>query len=255
MIVLHHSPFSTCSQKVRLALAEKQVAWSSREIDFTRQEHLSSEYLRLNPNGVVPTLVHDGTPIVDSSVICEYLDEVFPQPPLAPADPRARATMRSWMRYLEEVPTAAIRVPSFNKLFAAHLATMPRAEFEAMTAKMPIRKQFYRQMGPAGFDQRVYDESIEKLCRTLHRVNEALSAGPWLGGYAYSIADIVLTPIVIRMADLELSSMWKELPNVSAWLTRVQARDSFQKAFGPGSRLAPGSFRPLVPVSMKGASV
>src|SRR5690348_9851619 len=129
MLTLYHSPFSTCSQKVRIALAEKAVPWTSRVIDFTRQEHLAPEYLRLNPNGVVPTLVHDGYPVVDSSVICEYLDEVYRHHPLSPADPLRRAAMRSWMRYLEEVPTAAIRVPSFNKLFAKHLASIPKDDF------------------------------------------------------------------------------------------------------------------------------
>ncbi len=116
-LVLYHSPYSTCSQKVRIALAEKGLAYESREINFAREEHLAPEYLKLNPNGVVPTLVHDGEPVIDSSCILEYLDEVAPAPPLSPPTALGRAQMRAWLRYFEEVPTAAVRVPSFQDVF------------------------------------------------------------------------------------------------------------------------------------------
>src|SRR3546814_16637269 len=116
-IELYHSGHSTCSQKVRICLAEKGIAWTGHELHFSSGDHLTPEYLKLNPNGVVPTLVHDGHPVVESSVIVEYLDEIFPEPSLVPADQLARARMRSWMRYMEEVPTRAVSVPSFNKVF------------------------------------------------------------------------------------------------------------------------------------------
>ncbi|MEM1103907.1 MAG: glutathione S-transferase family protein, partial [Pseudomonadota bacterium] len=82
MLALYHSPYSTCSQKVRLCLAEKGLDYEKRDVDLARQEHLTEAYLALNPNGVVPTLVHDDAVVIDSSVICEYLDEVFPETPL-----------------------------------------------------------------------------------------------------------------------------------------------------------------------------
>ncbi len=66
---------------------------------------------------MVPTLVDDGVPIIESSVICEYLDEKYPQNPLVPSDIVERARMRAWMHYIEEVAVGAIRVPSFNRAF------------------------------------------------------------------------------------------------------------------------------------------
>jgi glutathione S-transferase len=75
-LVLYHSPVSTCSQKVRMALAEKELPWTDHVIIFSRGDHLTEEYLALNPNGVVPTLLHDDVPITDSSVINEYLEDV-----------------------------------------------------------------------------------------------------------------------------------------------------------------------------------
>ena len=98
MLTLYHADHSTCSQKVRICLAEKGLEFESRIVNLATKEHLEPEYLELNPNGVVPTLVHDGTVVLDSSVILEYLDEVFPTPPLTPSEPGERARMRAWMR-------------------------------------------------------------------------------------------------------------------------------------------------------------
>jgi len=239
-LALYHSPISTCSQKVRLALAEKRLDYDSRIIELGRQEHLQDWYLAINPNGVVPTLVHDGRAIIDSSVICEYLDEVFPEPALGPRDPLGRASMRAWMRYFEEVPTAAIRVPSFNKVFAPRFASMEAAVFDEMTNKMPLRRQFYRQMGREGFPQQQYQDSIDKLRQCLVRVERHLSDGrPYLMGDNFSIADIVLAPSAVRMVDLDLHELWHDLPRFTAWLDSLQARPSFALAYFTGSRVQP----------------
>lgn len=240
---LYHQPVSTCSQKVRLALAEKNIAFEEYVIDWTVMEHLQDWYLAINPNGVVPTLVHDGVSILDSSVICEYLDEVSPDPPLAPRNPAGRAAMRAWMRYFEEVPTAAIRAPSFNKLFSQSIkGSRDDAEYEAMTAKMPLRKHFYRKMTDAGFDQATIDESIDRLRICLDRVAAALGDRRTFLLGDYSIADIVLVPSVVRMADLGLEHLWDDLPAITRWFDAVQARPSFDIAYMPGSRVNPNAY-------------
>lgn len=243
MLTLYHNPVSTCSQKVRLVLAEKQLSFDGHVIDWGKQDHLTGWYLQINPNGVVPTLVDDGQAVIDSSVICEYLDEICPQPPLVPSTPYARATMRAWMRYFEEVPTVAIRVPSFNMVFARYLKAMPVSDFDSMTEKMPLRKHFYRQMGAKGFSEQTYQESLDKLGACLARVNIALQDGrPFLLG-DYSLADTVLTPTVVRMEDLGLSHIWAGLPRVSDWYDRIKARPAFDIAYFPGSRLDPANYR------------
>ena len=82
MLELYNFPMSTCSQKVRIVLAEKGLEWKDHRIESG--EHLQDWCLKLDPNGVVPTLVHDGVPVIDSPVICEYLDEVFPEASTTP---------------------------------------------------------------------------------------------------------------------------------------------------------------------------
>ena len=104
MLTLYHFDRSTAAQKVRLSLAEKGLKWKSRIIDPSldaREQH-DPEYLRLNPRGVVPTLIHDGKAIRESQVIVEYLEDVFSTPSLRPADPFQRAQMRIWTKLIDE---------------------------------------------------------------------------------------------------------------------------------------------------------
>jgi glutathione S-transferase len=98
-LALYHAWVSSASRRVRFVLEEKQLSYQGILVNLLEFEQHSPEYLALNPNGFVPTLVHDGHPIIESSVICEYLDEVFPSRPLRPADPRDRARMRVWAKW------------------------------------------------------------------------------------------------------------------------------------------------------------
>src|ERR1700741_4633092 len=117
-LVLFNAPQSTCSQRVRFTLHAKGLPFEERKLDLFAGDQLKPEYLAINPNGVVPSLLHDGRSIIDSSVIMEYLEEVFPaSESLVPDDPVERATMRALMRFINEVPAAATRVPSYNVAF------------------------------------------------------------------------------------------------------------------------------------------
>lgn len=240
MIELYHAPQSTCSQKVRICLAEKGLDWIDRRVNLAKNENLSPAYLAINPNGVVPTLVHDGRAVVDSSVICEYLDDVFPEPRLTPVDAFGRARMRAWMRYLEEVPTSAVRVPSFNMALLSRFSGRDESDFRQNEAAIrPIRKHFYERMGTKGFGAGDFRNSLEQIVKTSERVHKALADGPWLLGDFYSIADIVLAPSIDRMADLGFAHLWeRDFPRVSEWHARMKARPAFAKAFFAGSRMS-----------------
>jgi glutathione S-transferase len=231
---------STCSQKVRICLAEKNLEWVDHRVNLAKNENLTPEYLALNPNGVVPTLVHDGQAITDSSVICEYLDEAFPTPALSPGDTLGRARMRSWMRYLEEVPTSAVRVPSFNMALVARYKDFDETTFQKTQADVrPLRKEFYSRMGTKGFPAEDFRASLDNIRKTCARVHAALADGPWLLGDLYSIADIVLAPSIDRMADLGFAHLWeKDYPRVTEWHARMKARPAYQTAYFPGSRFS-----------------
>jgi glutathione S-transferase len=250
MITLYHASHSTCSQKVRMVLAEKHLAFADVKLDLARKDQLKPEYLALNPNGVVPTLVDGDAVIVDSSVICEYLDERYPEPRLTPEDVVKRAHMRSWMRYLEEVPTAAIRVPSFNRAFLHRFDGLDQERFEKEQMNpRKVRKELFQRMGsPKGFGKAEVELSLEQLSDTCARMHDALAAGPWLMGAQFTLADVIVTPTIDRMADLGLAHIWQDAyPRVTAWYERLQARPSFQSTYHAGSRVSDFlQFRPLL---------
>ncbi len=248
MLELYNTPHSTCSQKVRICMAEKGLEWTDHLLDLGKKDQLDPDYLKLNPNGVVPTLVHDGVVIIDSSAICEYIDEVFPDPPLVPAHPAERARMRAWMRYMEEVPTAAVRVPSFNMAFLPRFDGLDDDQFQqSESGPRPLRKHFFEKMGREGFANDEVSASLEQLRQTCERMQEALGAeGPWLMGERYTLADIIIAPLIDRMADLGYAELWSDLPAVVDWYDRMQARPAFKKAFYQKTRVS--EFLELTPL-------
>lgn len=237
-LVLYHHDKSTCSQKVRICLAEKGVDWDSRQVDLMNSENLSPEYLAINPNGVVPAFVHDGRPIIESTVMCEYVDEVWPdEPKLTPADPVERADMRARLRFIDEVPSMAVRVPSFQDKFLARFKAMSEAEYAAFRDQNTLRREFFMRLNRTGFSDAEYDNSIRQLEMTVERIDKALESGPWLVGAQYTIADICVAPLFQRMEDLGMSDLWADRPRVADWFERLKARPAYQTAFYEGSRL------------------
>jgi len=237
-LVLYHHDKSTCSQKVRICLAEKGVDWDSRQVDLMNSENLSPEYLAINPNGVVPAFVHDGRPIIESTVMCEYVDEVWPdEPRLTPADPVERAEMRAWLRFIDEVPSMAVRVPSFQDKFLARFLAMSEEEYAAFRDQNTLRREFFMRLNRTGFSDEEYDNSIRQLEMTVERIDKALESGPWLVGAQYTIADICVAPLFQRMEDLGMSDLWADTPRVADWFERLKARPAYQEAFYEGSRL------------------
>jgi len=237
MLTLYHLPHSICSQKVRICLAEKGLAWQGRVVDLGRFEHLSDAYLAINPNGVVPALLHDGQAIVESTVICEYLDEVFPDPPLSPPTALGRARMRAWLRFIDEVPTAAVRIPSFNDALLPGYQGIEPERMAALIARMPLRGDFFRRLGRNGFAAEEYAASLRQLGGAMTRMAEALEKAPFLSGDDFGIADACMAPLLQRMEDLELEGIWQPMPKVAEWFARVRARPSWATAFPQGSLL------------------
>jgi glutathione S-transferase len=114
LIELYHFWSSVCSVRCRMALEEKRVKWTSRYIDLFKFDQMRPEYLKLNPDGVVPTLVHDGKPIRESTIINEYIDAAVEGPKLVPADPLKAARMREFTGYVDCIARAKLTGSRFK---------------------------------------------------------------------------------------------------------------------------------------------
>ncbi len=239
-LVLYNAPQSTCSQRVRFVLNAKGLEFAEHKLDLFAGDQLKEDYLKLNPNGLVPTLVHDDTVLIESSVINEYLDEVFPEPErFVPEDAGERAVMRALMRYIDEVPTPAIRVPSYNLAFLRHFQAMSEEEFIALAESKPLRKDFLLNMGRTGFPEEDMNKALDRLAHALRRMNDAIAAsgGPWLMGGRLTLADIAAMPVIVRMSDIGLGHMWATMPAIDHWLAAIGNHPAYRQAYYHGSLL------------------
>jgi glutathione S-transferase len=236
---LYNAPQSTCSQRVRFVLNAKGLAFDEVKLDLLAGDQLKPDYLKLNPNGVVPTLDHDGGIVIDSSVIIEYLDEVVSDQSFTPKDPVARAHMRALMRFIDEMPAAAVRVPTFNLAFLPRFSAMSEEEFVAFAESKPLRKEFMLAMGRKGFPQQEMDSALDRLARTLVRMGQEITAsgGPWLLGKDISLADVAVMPAIVRMDDLNLDTMWQDKPLIARWYDEIRAHPAFKTTYYFGSLL------------------
>jgi glutathione S-transferase len=238
--LLYNAPQSTCSQRVRFVLNAKGQKFEEKRLDLLAGDQLKPDYLALNPNGVVPTLDHDGQLVIDSTVIIEYLDEVLPdEANFTPRDPVKRAAMRALMRFIDEMPAASVRIPTFNIAFLPRFAAMTEDEFLAFAESKPLRKEFMLAMGRKGFPQKEMDGAMGRLRRTYERMDREIEAsgGPWLQGKEMTLADISLMPAIVRMNDLKRGDDWADLPRVVKWFEMIRAHPAFKPTYYKGSLL------------------
>jgi glutathione S-transferase len=236
---LYNAPQSTCSQRVRFVLNAKGLPFDEIKLDLFAGDQLEPEYLALNPNGVVPTLDHDGRIIIDSTVITEYLDEVEPDNSFTPRSAFGRAEMRALMHYIDELPAAAVRVPSFNLAFLPSFQRMSREEFVTMAESKPLRREFMLSMGQTGFPESDMNAALARLRRSYERMDSEIdkSGGPWLLGEEITLADVAVMPALVRMHDLGLAD-WQDLPRVVDWFDNIRAHAAFEPTYYHGSLLS-----------------
>lgn len=236
---LYNAPQSTCSQRVRFVFNAKKVPFAEVKLNLLEGDQLKPDYLKLNPNGVVPTLDHDGAIVIDSLVIAEYLDEVLPQERFTPESPVQRARMRALMHFIDEMPAAAVRVPTFNLAFLPSFQKMSRADFVAMAESKPLRREFMLSMGQTGFPQAEMHAALSRLRRTYERMDAEIekSGGPWLLGAKISLADVAVMPALVRMDDLGIPG-WLDLPRIVTWLANIRAQEAFRPTYYHGSLLS-----------------
>ncbi|MGH6665909.1 MAG: glutathione S-transferase family protein [Pseudolabrys sp.] len=237
---LYNAPQSTCSQRVRFVFNGKKIPFDEVKLNLLEGDQLKPDYLKLNPNGVVPTLDHDGAIVIDSTVITEYLDEVAPEVSFTPESPVERARMRALMHFIDEMPAAAVRVPTFNLAFLPSFQKMSREAFVAMAESKPLRREFMMAMGQTGFPQQEMDAALGRLRRTYERMDTQIEAsgGPWLLGKNISLADVAVMPALVRMDDLGMAQQWADLPRIVTWFDNIRAHPAFKPTYYPGSLLS-----------------
>jgi glutathione S-transferase len=234
MLDLYHYGFSTCSQKVRLVLVEKGLEFASHEIDLMTGGQHDPEYVKLNPNHVVPTLVHDGAVLLESTLINEYLDEAFPERPMRPADARGRHRVRLWTKRLDEKVHPATAIVTFalgpRTLLLQLPAEIREANIEAIPD--PASRRARRSVIEHGVEAPEFATALRQMLSFLDQVEASLAPGGWLSGASFGLADAAVLPYVLRLDHLGMGSLLAAdvRPSLADWYRRVQARPCFETA-------------------------
>jgi glutathione S-transferase len=232
MLMLYDFGNSVCCQKVRITMRAKGLDWESVKVDLFKAEQYDPKYLKLNPKGIVPTLVHDGKAIIESTLICEYLDDTFPVPRLVPADPWLRTRMRLWSKMVDEGLFEGIADISFSAMFRERMRTMSEEIRERRFRNIgdPRRRDRFMSTYEFGVRSPFVKHGIAAYERAFKMLEDTLSeTGPWILGASPSLADISLMPFAARLDYLGLLDLWiKNRPCVRAWWALAREWPSFK---------------------------
>jgi glutathione S-transferase len=233
MLELYHAEPVANSMKVLLYLKEKGLEFVSHYVDLLKFEQHEPWFVKINPNGQVPVLVHDGKVITESTIIDEYLEDCFAQPPLRPADPYERAQMRIWTKFIDEYALPALSVIGWHLMVRQVASSIAKDEFEKLMARVPLKEQQdkWRTVAGESFSETQLEDCRRKLRVSVARFESALASGPWLAGSSYSLADInayTLAAALPRMVPDAAND--KTAPKLMQWLARMNERPAVRAA-------------------------
>lgn len=252
MLELYHFGPVANSLPPLLCLVEKGLAFEDRFLSSRRWEHHMPEFLAINPEGTAPVLVHDGRAIIESTVINEYLEDVFPAVRLRPSDPWARAQMRIWTKFVDEYFCPALTILGAHRA-TPYAASIDKAEMRQRLAAMPnpeVRKK-WTIVSSGGYRARQLDEARTKLTHAVGRIEAQLGHDrEWLLGDEFSLADIKVVSIARGTARVE-PDLCNAIasPRVHGWLRRMEARPAAQEIYGRDYSLHAGLGIALPPVA------
>ncbi|MDF1795181.1 MAG: glutathione S-transferase family protein [Coxiellaceae bacterium] len=233
MLTLYHANKSSCSQKVRLCLAEKKIDWQSKIINTKESENLTPTYLAINPDGVVPALADDDWIITESNVINEYLDDTHAEHALKPASLQRRALMRTVAQWAADMHHPFLRTLTQFSNPTKSSTSNAKQDLAVKAAAHPMasRKMLLLDARDGHCDGELALQEVLRVFEKLRRVID-LSPGPFLIDEHMTLADIAWIPSFNRLEELDLLDRCFTSPasRLALWWQLVKSRDSFQTA-------------------------
>jgi glutathione S-transferase len=238
----HAEPLAN-SLKSMIPLFEKGLVWESVYVDLHKFEQHSDWFVAINPEGQVPVLDHDGVIVTHTTVINEYLEDVFPDVPLRPRDPVGAARMRYWNKFIDEHVMNHVSMHGWHRMIRVITQGIEDGTFEQLMERIPLPDQRRKWMtARSGFSEADLANATAKIDYALHKVEARLGQAEWLAGDAYTLADINFYShcgmMVERMfPDLEVATRF---PRLCEWRDRVTARPAVAQALKSEDRTMPG---------------
>ncbi|MBI1181107.1 MAG: glutathione S-transferase [Alphaproteobacteria bacterium] len=206
-MLLYDFKMAPNARRVRVFAAEKGLDIPMQEVDLGNRAQLGADYLAVNPMGEVPALVlDDGTVLTESTAICRYLEEVYPDPPLCGRNPLERAQMMMWDRRVEQHGFAAVAEGFRNgNPFFKDRSVTGTTDF----AQLP----------------ELAERGKQRFANFLELMEQRLGESEFVGGDRFSIADITAL-ITIDFARTIKGAIGEHQPNLKRWYGAVNGRPS-----------------------------
>ncbi|WP_321396921.1 glutathione S-transferase family protein [Emcibacter sp.] len=229
----YHAEPAANSLKSMIPLKEKELEFESVYVDLHKFEQHQPWFIAINPEGQVPVLDHNGHIITHTTVINEYLEDVFPEIPLRPYEPVGRARMRYWNKFVDEHVMNHVSMHGWHRMVGVIARGIESGEFEELMERIPLPDQRKKwKTARAGFSQEQLDEATSKIEIAVDKVNDQLGETPWLAGDMYTLADINFYCHCGMMVERMFPEM--DIPNraprLVEWRDRMTARPGVKAA-------------------------
>jgi glutathione S-transferase len=237
----HAEPLAN-SLKSMIPLIEKGLPYQSIYVDLHKFEQHQPWFTAINPEGQVPVLDHDGVIVTHTTVINEYLEDVFPDVPLRPRDAVGAARMRYWNKFCDEQVMNYVSMHGWHRMVGIIARSVESGEFDKLMERIPLPDQRKKwRTARSGFSEADLAHATEKILYAVDKVEKQLGASAWIAGDAYTLADINF----FSYCGVSVERMFPELaiekrcPRLAAWTQRMRARPAVARALAGEDRTAP----------------
>jgi glutathione S-transferase len=247
-LILYDAAGVPSPRRVKICLIEKGLPFKIRWLNLGLMDQKQPSYLKLNPTGLVPTLIHDGRAIYESNVINEYIDTIRPNPPLVPKDPYGQAEMRMWFAFENDFAKpfrdSAYETMGKERLKSTGITPEKLREEISKRTRNEAYIRFATRVLTTPRDDELLGERRLLLMEKMAQMEERLSDGrPWLCGDKFTLADIALGPRVDMFPVIGVADLYERFPRIGQFMARLRARPSWALS---GVRPEPGETERLV---------
>ena len=240
---LYHANMSNCSMRVRMLLDEKGLPWESHLVDLRRGENIRDDYLKINPKGLVPALVHDGTSVTESNDIMFYIEERFPEPAFLPEPIDLGDQVREWVDLAANMHVKAIKTYIYDLSGGMKKSRSDMARYGRVQSDGELLDFHHKTQ--RGFQRDEIEAAVALLRDIFARMESRLSNEDWLVGEEISLADIAMAPQYVLLAAIGFD--FRPYPAIVAWAERIGNRPAFDTAIRSRMpRIPPWLMRPLL---------
>jgi GST-like protein len=237
MLTLYHWEPNANSGKPMLTLAEKGVAYESHYLDLLKFDQHQPGYLKINPDGTIPALVHNDRVLTESTPMMEYIDEEFDGPPLKPRSALERWRMRWWMRFFDAYFGPSLSMIGWSVFVGPSARQRDPQELQAAIERIPLqsRRIAWRKALFNEFTESELAESRRRVAFAVDVLERHLTAHTWIAGETFSLGDIngFNLGYALPLSQPERCNDTRT-PRIMEWLRRIYERPATKQTWAKG---------------------